>query len=329
MPELGSGLSRRGTMGMAELVAPPVLLPYIFPNYTGSNVTIRPGAVCGMLLSLSCSTLATEPADTAASRSVEFLPGIPHSPRLTASPEEPRTGIRKTFGSSKLKLDIGAAYDFLEWHPWSDSETALRLGAEFFAYTLIMNAQGLRLQADAADGFFGGHLFYTIGTGSGLTAFRLRILHLSAHFLDGHVSEHGGRAPIAFSRDYGELTHLWRWGTGRGHVQLYDGAAYATLIRPENIRRWSFLAGGEYVDSRLARNLLGQPCHCYAAVHFSLMGIRAWTGTTHVEAGVRIGSWDRTGTRIYLSYQTGLDEFHQYYNVRDDSWGAGIAFDLW
>jgi hypothetical protein len=33
--------------------------------------------------------------------------------------------------------------------------------------------------------------------------------------------------------------------------------------------------------------------------------------------------------RIYLSYETGLEVFHQYYDVRDNTWGAGIAFDLW
>jgi hypothetical protein len=294
----------------------------------------RPGAVCSALLTLWGSTLAAQPPDTASSGSIRFLPGVPLFPRLTAHVEEPRTGIRKSFGSSRLKLDIGAAYDLLEWHPADDTTTALRVGTEFFTYALSSNANGLRLQVDAADGFFGGHLLYSSMKSSGLTAIRLRILHLSAHFLDGHLgggSElwRDGRAPIAYSRDFGELTVLWRRTTGRGHFQLYGGAAYATLIRPTEINRWSFLAGGEYVDAGPARNFFGQPCHLYAALHFTLAGIPAWTGTTHIETGVRFGSWDRAGTRIYLSYQAGLESFHQYFDVRENSWGAGIAFDLW
>jgi hypothetical protein len=65
------------------------------------------------------------------------------------------------------------------------------------------------------------------------------------------------------------------------------------------------------------------------ALHFTLDGIPAWVGTTNVEGGVRFGPWDQAGVRIYLSYQAGLVPFHQYYNVRDESWGGGIAFDLW
>jgi hypothetical protein len=294
----------------------------------------RPGAVCFTLLSLSCAAMAARPADTAATESVRFLPGISLFPRLTANPEEPQTGLRKEFGSSRLKVDIGTAYDFIEWRPLNDTAKTLRLGTEFFAYALIMNANGFRLQADAADAFFGGHILFTQRNRSGLVAFRLRILHLSAHFLDGHLSRDGvhwrdGRAPIPFSRDYGELTHIVRRETGRGHFQLYAGAAYARLLRPENIRRWSFLAGGEYVDSDVAGNLFGQPCHFYAAIHFNLMGIPAWAGTTQAEGGLRIGPWDGAGTRIYLSCQTGLSLFHQYYDLREYSWGAGIAFDLW
>jgi hypothetical protein len=294
----------------------------------------RPLAMCAVLLFHWHGEIAAQPSDTTSPGALQFLPGTPFSPRLTASVEEPRTGITKTLGSSRLKLDIGAAYDLLELRLGGDSGEVIRAGTEFFTYALSNNAYGLRLQVDAADGYFGGHVLYTDWTGPRVIALRLRILHLSSHFLDGHLSAGGGhwrddREPIPYSRDCGEVSALWRLMTGRGHIQLYGGMAYASLQRPETISRWSFLAGGEYVDSKLAGRVLGQVCHSYAAIHFSLVGIPAWIGTTHVEAGVRFGAWDRAGMRIYLSYETGLEVFHQYYDVRDNTWGAGIAFDLW
>ncbi len=299
----------------------------------GSGMIHRPAVLLFALLSFP-ALLAAQPADTAPAGALRFLPGIPVSPRFTADPEEARSGIMKEFGTSRLKLDVGIAYDLLEWRTRNNSTRSLRLGTELFTYALVMNANGRRLQADAADAFIGGHLLYTQRIDRGLAALRLRILHLSAHFLDGHQSADGnlwreGREPIPFSRDYGELTHLWRRMTTRGHFQIYGGIAYATLIRPVEINRWSFLAGGEYADAKLAGSVLGQPAHCYAAFHFTLAGIPAWIGTTHLEGGLRLGDWDRAGVRLYVNYQAGLDVFHQYYNVRGESWGGGIAFDLW
>ncbi len=294
----------------------------------------RPGFSVGATL-IVCVCMGTAgQLDSLDSSALRFLPGVPKIPRLTAHLDEPRTGIRKTFGSSRLKLDIGAAYDILSWRPGNDSTKSMRVGAEFFAYALSNNAYGLRLQIDAADGFFGGHLLYSLRAGEHLSALRLRILHLSAHFLDGHAVPGGngwrdGREPIPFTRDYGELIGIWRSTTGRGHVQLYGGTSYATLSRPDELRRWTFLAGGECVDSEIAGSILGQLCQCYTAVHFTLAGVPAWIGTTHVEGGVRFGSWDQAGLRVYFSYQAGLVPFHQYFNVREESWGAGIAFDLW
>ncbi len=288
-------------------------------------MTSRYATFFGAAFFLLFSASPAQQRDTASSASLRLLPGIPVIPRLTASDEEPRTGIRKAFGSSRMKLDIGAAYDLMEWHPGGDSTRTFRAGAEFFAYALSNNAYGLRLQVDAADGYFGGHFLYTERTASRLAALRFRILHLSSHFLDGHMSAgdwhwRDEREPVPFSRDYGELTALWRSMTGEGHFQLYGGTSYATLSRPDEINRWAFFAGGEYFHAR---------SHCYAAVHFTLTGIPAWIGTTHIESGVRFGSWDESGLRIYLSYQTGLVPFHQYFNVREETWGGGIGFDLW
>ena len=263
-----------------------------------------------------------------------FLPGAPLSLRLTAHQQEPRTGIGKEIGSSRLKLDIGAGYDILELRPWSESLSALRIGVEFFTYALTTSADGLRLQVDAVDGFFGGHAILLLPGSSGASALRLRIMHLSSHAVDGHLSPatgnwRDGRAPIPYTRDFGELTALRRWASSSGHVQVHGGVAYATLIRPAALERWSFYAGGEIVNRTLIPRVFGRTAHVYVAAHFGLQGIPAWVGTVDVESGIRMGDWDEGGMRVYGSFRSGSELFAQYYDLRARAFALGISFDLW
>lgn len=263
-----------------------------------------------------------------------FLPGAPLPLRLTAHQQEPRTGIGKEVGSSRLKLDIGAGYDILELRPCSDAHSVVRIGVEFFTYALTTSADGFRLQVDAVDGFFGGHAHLMLPGSAGTSALRLRIMHLSSHAVDGHLSPatgtwRDGRAPIPYTRDFGELTALRRWESSSGHVQAYGGAAYATLIRPATLERWSFHAGGEIVDRRLIPRVFGRAAQIYVAAHFGLQGIPTWVGTVDVESGIRMGEWDEGGMRVYGSFRSGSELFAQYYDLRTRAFALGISFDLW
>lgn len=242
-------------------------------------------------------------------------------------------GLRKEVGSSKMKVDIGASVDMLEVRPWPDSTRRVRIGIDFFTYALSTSSEGLRLQIDAVDGFFGGHIAYLDGTADdGGTMIRLRILHLSAHFLDGHYSNvtqtwKENRAPIPFTRDFGELLGFYRFRFASGAVQVYGGFSYATLIRPVNIKRFEFCAGLEF--HTVGGPVFGRPFNLYAANHFGLRSIPSTIGTNNAEGGVKFGEWSGTGLKVFLSYYSGLDVFSQYYDVRRRSFGIGFAFDFW
>lgn len=262
-----------------------------------------------------------------------FLPGRLAVPPLVASYQEPRVGLRKEIGSSKMKVDIGASLDMLEVRPWADSTRRVRVGVDFFTFALSTSSEGLRLQIDAVDGFFGGHVAYmhSLRSGSDLLV-RLRLLHLSAHFLDGHFSTttqtwKDNRAPIPFTRDYGELLALYRFVGSELNVQLYGGFSYATLIRPTNIKRIELHAG---VELHLpAGSVFDRPFNLYLANHFTLRRIPAAVGTNNLECGVKFGEWQTTGLKLYLSYYSGLDPFSQYYDIRRENLGLGFAFDFW
>jgi hypothetical protein len=109
-----------------------------------------------------------------------FLPGKLLLQPLTAYYQEPRVGLRKEMGNSRMKLDIGSSLDILEYSFSADSSKMLRLGADLFTYALTTNSEGFRLQVDAVDGFFGGHIVFQAGEERSRLSVRFRYLHLSA-----------------------------------------------------------------------------------------------------------------------------------------------------
>ena len=260
-----------------------------------------------------------------------FLPGRTLFSPLAANYLEPRVGLRKEISTSRLKLDIGSTFDLLEWSFSANRTEAIRLGIDFFTYALTTNAEGLRLQVDAVDGIFGGHVTYQNIEPQGTLSLRLRLLHLSAHFVDGHFNKTGGfldgRAPIPYTKDFGELVGAYSWNMESVTVMLYSGVSYATLVRPVEIKRIGSIHGLE-VHKALG-TALGSPFNIFLAENLTLAGIPEFTGTNNLEFGVKFGEWNDRGIKVFLSFYSGLEIFSQYYNVRRNQWGVGFAFDVW
>ncbi|MEW6510166.1 MAG: hypothetical protein AB1428_04335 [Bacteroidota bacterium] len=287
------------------------------------------------VLILLALTLLARPApgqqgDLAAGPAWTFLPGGAFVAPLTASEQEPRVGIQKEFGSSKLKLDIGSSIDVVEYR---DRANLIRLGFDFFTFALTTSAQGLRLQVDAVDGFFGGHVTFVPASewGEGIQL-RLRILHQSGHLIDGHWDSNSGKwrdgkEPIPYTRDFGEFLAAYRWSWEDIAMRIYSGASYATLARPDDLARWGSLHGMEVYTTGLSGSLFDKPLIAYAAMHLALNGIPTYYVTERLEAGFKLGSWEGTGIRLHVSYRNGLEPFSQYYFVRREYWSGGITME--
>lgn len=265
---------------------------------------------------------------------VTFLPGRPALLPLPAADQEPRAGLSKEVGTSRIVLTIGSAFDLVEFRPNGDSLAMLRAGADFFTYALSVSLAGHRLQIDAVDGFFGGHLLYMFPLGSTNAFLRLRVLHRSAHFVDGHFdsgtnSWRGGREPVPFTKDFGELLGAVAWRTSSLHVMAYSALSYSTLIRPVDIRRISSFHGLEIHSGEWCGHVLGKPFILFAAYHLSLDGIPRYVGTNTLAGGMKFGEWSGAGVEFIVRHRSGLDIFGQYYNVRLSSWEIGFLFDLW
>ena len=245
---------------------------------------------------------------------------------------EPISGLRKEIGNSRMRLTIGAPLDVWELRMADDGSALLRVGIDFFMQALTTSSEGLRLQIDAADGWFGGHVASRWDLRDASVTVRLRILHLSGHMVDGHFDSatdtwKDGREPIPFTRDFGELSAAVSTSLSSVTIRGFAGTSYATLIRPDNIKRWAFLGGFDLHSASLIADGGPFPLHLYGGYTLTLAGIPAYTGTNSVEAGVKFGAWEGRGIRVYGGYYAGQMMFTQYYDLRTDHWAIGFGFE--
>jgi hypothetical protein len=229
-------------------------------------------------------------------------------------------GLQQEIGTTVMKIGIGNSLSVMEYRK---SDVVIQLSGLFFAYGLANEYQGALLKIDAIDGFFGLGVSFRDASPFSL---RFRVLHLSAHFVDGHYNNalkvwRNDDTPIPFSRNYGEIVGAYQEEVGPLDVRAYAGFSYAAVVKPLVIRRWAGLAGWE-AWSRSSP-------HLYIAHHFSLMGVPTYAGTNTVEGGLKFGDWDGRGVRFFLVYASGLNSFGQYYNTRKEFWAVGFCFDYW
>jgi len=239
---------------------------------------------------------------------------------LMANHEEPRMGFQQEFGSSTMKVAIGNAVQLFEYRSGSDT---VQCGLLFIAYAQANDYRGYRLKIDAADGFFGLAFSYT--TNSPLS-FRLRMIHLSAHLVDGHFNDEtmmwrDNKIPFPFSRNYGEIVAAYSSTINSWQCRPYAGVSYAPIIKPKVIRGFSALAGWELHSPGTT--------HAYVAHHFSILGTPTYIGSNTVETGIKFGGPSGRGLRVFLVYYNGWDNFCEYYNERKEFVGAGFAVEWW
>ena len=288
-----------------------------------------------LTFTLTLPLCAAFPQDREAKQTgVSLFPGRALFAPLPASPEEPRVGLRREIGSMRMRLDIGAAYDILAYQPASDTTISFRLGAELFAFALTTSYQGLHLQVDAVDGYFGGHLVYQQRRAATSPMLRLPILHLSSHFIDGHFRLEtktwiDGQLPRPYSRDCAELTAAYTMGPADWSVMLYAGFLHAWFVRPADMTRFNTCQGVVARTARWIGPVLGHPTNLYLADHFMLSGVGKLSGTNILEGGIKFGEWNGGGMKLYVSYQSGMEIYHQYYDVKRDNVGIGFALDVW
>lgn len=262
----------------------------------------------------------------------EFLPSGMHFLPLKGNNQEAKIGVLYYPENGNLKVDIGNSIDLFKLN-LPEYGSRLTMGIEFMAYAYSTSYKGNRLQIDAVDGLFGGNLCFSKDFGTDRLYSRLRIIHNSAHFVDGHYdisikSWIRGTEPIPFTRDFGELIFAYDWKRTNNSIKLFAGPSYSTLVRPLTIKKWAFSSGFEYAMFNPFGHFLEKDENLFAAYFFNLTGTPEYQGNHNVLAGIKMGNWYSKGLVLYLSYYSGNNMFSEYYKDRINRFGIGFMVDF-
>ncbi|MCU7496638.1 MAG: DUF1207 domain-containing protein [Ignavibacteria bacterium] len=264
--------------------------------------------------------------------SYEFAPSGLHFAPLKANYQEARIGLLYYPSDANLKVDVGNTIDLLKIG-FPASRAALTFGLEFMAYAYSTSYSGYRLQIDALDGFFGGNAAFSKDFSGGRFISRFRIIHNSAHLVDGHYDVVrkewiGSKTPIPFTRDFGELLAGYEWLNESYSLRVLGGPTYATLVRPLDIKKYSFSSGFEYAYYNPFGQVFRKDFNLFLAYYINIMGSPVYHGNNNLVAGLKFGQWYGKGVLLYLNYYAGSNMFSEYYKDNIHKFGIGFSVDF-
>ena len=207
----------------------------------------------------------------------EFLPSGLNFPTLRANMQEAKIGVLYFTDNRNLKVDIGNNANLIKLI-FPQNSISIASGIEFMGYALSTNYKEYRLQIDALDGFFGGNVSFKQKFKQNKLEIRLRIIHNSAHLVDGHYDFRGkfwinNDTSNHYTRNFLELTTAHQLYTNFGYFRYYGGGSYSFFLRPSNIKRMNLLAGFELAFRNSFGKVLKKDENIFIAEHFSLWSV--------------------------------------------------------
>jgi hypothetical protein len=254
-----------------------------------------------------------------------WLPsGITFRP-VVASVYEPRVGFTYFGDDGFIRLDVGSGIDLVGRNT-AGGEIAF--GAEFFIWTLLESWENFHFPVIASDYFFGANFSYAKKVaGDGLISARLRLTHISAHFVDGHFNKdegiwRDGQDPRVYSREFIEL--LGSYQINRTIVvRIYGGISYIFSITPDWLGRIALQTGSEVFLPT------GNPrITPYAAYDLRLAEIETWRATHSIQVGIKLGHTFGRGIDLFGSYFSGMSVHGELFDQSVSYWGGGFNVHL-
>ena len=235
---------------------------------------------------------------------------------------EPKAGISLMTGESRLRLDISTSQDF---YKRESGNTELSFGGDLFTYTRLKSESDFHFPVEAIDYLFGFNSGYKIVNKVDEYGFRLRLSHISAHFVDGKYDPKiqnwsDGDRPRVFSREFIELSPYYRYKGFR----TYIGLTYLFHVTPKNIGRGIYQVGFDYYMNWMNTSMFVP----YIAYDFKLNKIDVLAGNNIFTAGIKFGNTFGKGISLAYSYFSGRSIQGEYYD-RNESYSAiGINLDF-
>lgn len=254
---------------------------------------------------------------------VEYFPDDLNIQPFTANTIEPKLGFIFQVGKNELRLDIGNSIDVIKYQP-NENET-YTFGADLFTFTFLRGEKNFHFPVDAVDYLFGVNFGYKKVLENSEYGARLRLSHISAHFVDGHFDGtsnqwRDGRNPIVYSREFFELMPYYKINT----IRFYAGITYLINVTPSTIGKDSYQAGFDYF---YPHKVFGSFTP-FAAYDFKLANTGELTGNNTLMLGIKFGKIDGKGFSIFYQYYKGKNMHGEYYNLDEEYSAVGLNLDL-
>ncbi len=252
-----------------------------------------------------------------------LFPGKLNIQPYTANIIEPKLGFLFQMNENELRMDIGNSIDAL--HLKLDEQSTLSFGFDLFTYTLLRGEPNFHFPVDAVDYLFGFNLGYKISAQESEFGARLRISHISAHFVDGHYDGpnqqwRNGLNPRVYSREFLEFMPYFKWN----ELRVYGGFTYIFHVDPTDLGKESYQIGFDY----FLKNIISNWITPFAAYDIKLVDIYSRTANHSVNTGIKIGNPEGQGVSIYYHYYPGFSVHGEYFDFRKEYSAIGINLDL-
>ena len=239
---------------------------------------------------------------------------------FTANFIEPKAGFAFEMGGKKIRLDISRSQDIL--HIDKDNST-LSFGIDLFTFTRLRAESEFHFPVEAIDYLFGINSGYKITNDNTEYGLRLRISHISAHFVDGQYDYklnfwRNGRTATVYTREFVELFPYYRYDG----LRVYAGLTYLFHRKPLDIGREIYQTGFDYYYTKFDH------IYPYVAYDFKLEKINKFSGSNILTAGIKFGDYESRGLSISISYLSGKSVHGEYYDLNESYTTIGFNFDL-
>ncbi len=258
-----------------------------------------------------------------AQKKYELFPSDLNIQPFTANNLEPKMGFLFQTSGKKIRLDIGNSLDAVNYK-LSETEN-LSAGIDFFTFTYLYSENDFHFPVDAVDYLFGVNFGYKKSLGTSEYGARMRVSHISAHFVDGHRDNvhqiwKDNINPIVYSREFIELIPYYKIND----LRMYAGFTYLFHVDPTTIGKEIYQLGFDY----FANNLICPEITPFAGCDFKLQKIGDYKGNTSISAGVKIGKANGKGLSIYYNYYNGKSIHGEYYYMNEELSSIGFNVDL-
>lgn len=257
-----------------------------------------------------------------AQQKVELFPSELNIKPFVANFLEPKVGFMFMSGKNSLRLDIGNSKDFIHL---VDGNMIISFGGDFFTFTKLRGEADFHFPVDAVDYLFGLNGSFKIKNEYTECGMRVRLSHISAHFVDGHYDNYsnswrGGRTPRVYSREFVELTPFY----SVKDLRVYASYSYLFHVVPKEIGKNIFQFGGEkFFNLSFADYLFP-----FIAYDLRLTKIGKYSGTNSFSTGVKVGKKDSGGISFMIDYFSGNNIHGEYFDYKEKYVAFGMNVDL-